>query len=168
MEHNILTDDILYQILLYMDIDDIIRINTLSKNVLILDNRHFWVNKMAHDNLLTVIDTDDFNTKQWIALYLASKNIKTLISRVTPVYASSLDIIVTQEEFNDIRAAIPSWIPFYRIPETITLVITTRDYGIMFYTPRFLRQKFELKLEQLYYFLYQVYYHYPEKYIKNT
>ncbi len=63
-------EDSYYFILLYSDIEEIIKCNILSKNNFKCLDVRFWLNKFNYDNLPTNhFNYDNFNVKEWVITY---------------------------------------------------------------------------------------------------
>lgn len=161
-----LPQDILYNILIYFTIEDLVKLNNRIKNLQVLQDSTFWVNKMAYDQLPILINTNNFTFSQWVQLYHSTKNVKNKLALLHHINNSKFTFTVT--EFNALLSYLPEKITdnliekkgaevhlFYKWFKN-KYIITIAG---AFYTKKYI----DVTEEELFYLLFHIHYLYPTK-----
>ena len=86
-------NDVLFNILLYSDIQTIKNYNMIKNNVL---DKHFWVTKFNQDHLPLL--SHPFNTIEWIKEYIKIDRATTRANDFMPLYNIDTRIVITYNE----------------------------------------------------------------------
>jgi hypothetical protein len=159
-----LPEDTLYDILIYFTIEDIIKLNNRVKNLQVLQDSHFWIKKMAHDQLPILINTDHFTFSQWVQLYRTTKEVKNNITLLHHISHKLFTFTVT--EFNHIIPYLPENIHLTEKPENEVHLFYkwfNNGYKMIIFGGLNTNKYIDVTEQELFDLLFHIHYLYPTK-----
>ena len=167
-----ITDDDLFNIMLYSDIDTITNI-CLTRTISYCSDEYFWKLKFNQNHLPILTKTLPTTLKGWRHEYMrVDEAIAKTGEMIMLLKNNDVTFYYTSEEFNfknilplSLRAAMYHFNPRYQLFTTLSIkyddTAYKSNYRVVILGPDRLYHGFDIKLDDLYDVLAIIFYHYP-------